>query len=152
MNPTQARREQQLRQLVAEGVPLHTLGKSGHWIIGSLHIYTATGRWFSGTTGKRGRLSSHPIRQIVEREYCPAHVKTGAGPGVQSKELRVYMAPRHGFEPRFTAPKAAVLPLDDRGAREEGAIAIQFNRVKRQAPDRERSPVCVRSPVKGRFI
>jgi len=28
MNPTQARREQQLRQLVVEGVPLHTLGKS----------------------------------------------------------------------------------------------------------------------------
>ncbi len=26
------------------------------------------------------------------------------------------MAPRHGFEPRFTAPKAAVLPLDDRGS------------------------------------
>ena len=25
------------------------------------------------------------------------------------------VAPRHGFEPRFTAPKAAVLPLDDRG-------------------------------------
>ena len=23
------------------------------------------------------------------------------------------VAPRHGFEPRFTAPKAAVLPLDD---------------------------------------
>ena len=28
------------------------------------------------------------------------------------------VAPRHGFEPRFTAPKAAVLPLDDRGKRE----------------------------------
>src|SRR5690242_10992976 len=27
------------------------------------------------------------------------------------------LAPRHGFEPRFTAPKAAVLPLDDRGTR-----------------------------------
>src|SRR5437762_11875346 len=27
------------------------------------------------------------------------------------------VAPRHGFEPRFTAPKAAVLPLDDRGIR-----------------------------------
>ena len=27
------------------------------------------------------------------------------------------LAPRHGFEPRFTAPKAAVLPLDDRGIR-----------------------------------
>src|SRR3954451_24303187 len=25
------------------------------------------------------------------------------------------LAPRHGFEPRLTAPKAAVLPLDDRG-------------------------------------
>jgi hypothetical protein len=31
------------------------------------------------------------------------------------------VAPRHGFEPRFTAPKAAVLPLDDRGS-EAGAI------------------------------
>ena len=29
--------------------------------------------------------------------------------------ILLYMAPRHGFEPRFTAPKAAVLPLDDRG-------------------------------------
>jgi hypothetical protein len=29
--------------------------------------------------------------------------------------VRIQVAPRHGFEPRFTAPKAAVLPLDDRG-------------------------------------
>ncbi len=29
------------------------------------------------------------------------------------------LAPRHGFEPRFTAPKAAVLPLDDRGMRKK---------------------------------
>jgi hypothetical protein len=36
-----------------------------------------------------------------------------------------YLAPRHGFEPRFTAPKAAVLPLDDRGIRAEGCP--QFN-------------------------
>jgi hypothetical protein len=28
-----------------------------------------------------------------------------------------FVAPRHGFEPRLTAPKAAVLPLDDRGTR-----------------------------------
>src|SRR5947207_3148983 len=34
--------------------------------------------------------------------------------GIYSENL----APRHGFEPRFTAPKAAVLPLDDRGKRE----------------------------------
>jgi hypothetical protein len=33
---------------------------------------------------------------------------------VRSSKTEV-VAPRHGFEPRFTAPKAAVLPLDDRG-------------------------------------
>jgi hypothetical protein len=70
MHPAQARREQQLRELVAEGVPLRTRGKSGHWIIGSLHIYTSTGRWFSEATGQRGRLNSRSIRQIVKTEYC----------------------------------------------------------------------------------
>src|SRR2546422_10693480 len=33
----------------------------------------------------------------------------------KSCKLKIKVAPRHGFEPRFTAPKAAVLPLDDRG-------------------------------------
>src|SRR5580693_3971605 len=33
-----------------------------------------------------------------------------------------FLAPRHGFEPRFTAPKAAVLPLDDRGLLGDYAI------------------------------
>jgi hypothetical protein len=70
MHPAQARREQQLRELVAEGVPLRTRGKSGHWIIGSLHIYTSTGRWFSEATGQRGRLNGRSIRQIVKTEYC----------------------------------------------------------------------------------
>jgi hypothetical protein len=69
MHPAQARREQQLRQLVVEGVPLRVLGKSGHWIIGPLHIYTASGRWLNAATGRRGRLNDHPIRQIVEIEY-----------------------------------------------------------------------------------
>ena len=35
------------------------------------------------------------------------------------------MAPRHGFEPRLTAPKAAVLPLDDRGTG-SSKIVYQF--------------------------
>jgi hypothetical protein len=96
MHPAQARREQQLRQLVVEGVPLRTLGKSGHWIIGSLHIYTASGRWLSEATGRRGRLNGHPIRQIVKIEYCclplrdkqstvsDAPCKDRAGPGAQT--------------------------------------------------------------------
>jgi hypothetical protein len=36
----------------------------------------------------------------------------GTGLFLEAKVL----SPRHGFEPRFTAPKAAVLPLDDRGS------------------------------------
>jgi hypothetical protein len=90
MHPAQARREQQLRQLVVEGVPLRTLGKSGHWIIGSLHIYTASGRWLSAATGKRGRLNGHPIRQIVKTEYCcsPLRELTVDRVGVQPPRSR----------------------------------------------------------------
>ena len=40
-----------------------------------------------------------------------ARVKLNRCPGSTDRTV----APRHGFEPRFTAPKAAVLPLDDRG-------------------------------------
>jgi hypothetical protein len=65
MHPAQARREQQLRQLVVEGVPLRTLGKSGHWIVGPLHIYAASGRWLNAATGRRGRLNDRSIRRIV---------------------------------------------------------------------------------------
>ena len=34
---------------------------------------------------------------------------------VEASKGEKKLAPRHGFEPRLTAPKAAVLPLDDRG-------------------------------------
>lgn len=69
MHSAQARRERELRQLVMEGVPLRTLGKSGHWILGGLHIFTQSGRWFSETTGKRGRLYGRSMRQIIDSEY-----------------------------------------------------------------------------------
>ena len=46
------------------------------------------------------------------------------GDGVHKNEAGIsegkMLAPRHGFEPRFTAPKAAVLPLDDRGISRRG--------------------------------
>ena len=46
-------------------------------------------------------------------------VREMAGAAVNKTAARSWgrsvVAPRHGFEPRFTAPKAAVLPLDDRG-------------------------------------
>ena len=75
MQLARARREQQLRQLASEGVPLCTFGKSGHWKVGPLHIYTAAGRWLQEETGRRGRLNSQCMSQILEREYyaymCP---------------------------------------------------------------------------------
>src|SRR5215471_9839288 len=55
------------------------------------------------------------------------------------------LAPRHGFEPRLTAPKAAVLPLDDRGIEQLRRLAeLQFS--KRDGP-LTISPVRVRSAV-----
>lgn len=69
MNPAQARREQQLRQLVAKGIPLRARGRSGHWILGPLHIYTASGRWLNEATARRGRLNDNSIRRIIEMEY-----------------------------------------------------------------------------------
>src|SRR5437879_5072568 len=44
--------------------------------------------------------------------YQPLYKGWYRGPKLQSLKG---LAARHGFEPRFTAPKAAVLPLDDRG-------------------------------------
>ena len=69
MHAAQVRREQELRRLVLEGVPLCTLGKSGHWTIGPLHIYTAAGRWFSERTGRRGLLLGQSMRRLIEAEY-----------------------------------------------------------------------------------
>jgi hypothetical protein len=72
MQAAQERREQELRQLVLEGVPLRTQGKSGHWTLGPLHIYTAAGRWFSEQTGRRGRLNGQLMRQVIDAEYDPS--------------------------------------------------------------------------------
>ena len=48
------------------------------------------------------------------------------------------VAPRHGFEPRFTAPKAAVLPLDDRGKWMRRDLPLQCSvrhSIPRNGPD-----------------
>src|SRR5512144_3240757 len=60
-------------------------------------------------------------------EICAAqhgHAGVNKNPAKSLGENEV--APRHGFEPRFTAPKAAVLPLDDRGML-ESAGSDQFS-------------------------
>lgn len=44
------------------------------------------------------------------------------------------LAPRHGFEPRFTAPKAAVLPLDDRGILRRTALQCSVLNVQPATP------------------
>ncbi len=64
-------------------------------------------------TGENRRLTKTcAMLRIRARRPPRAHVKkttVGSWGGT-------VLAPRHGFEPRFTAPKAAVLPLDDRGS------------------------------------
>ena len=68
MYSAQLRREQELYLLAQQGVPLRTSGKYGHWILGPLHLYTASGRWFNQETGARGRLKRRML-QVIEREY-----------------------------------------------------------------------------------
>ncbi len=66
------------------------------------------------TVSKRRKPTRKYLRNVglLERQKRPAVNAIGA----KTLEERT-VAPRHGFEPRFTAPKAAVLPLDDRGVR-----------------------------------
>ena len=49
------------------------------------------------------------------------------------------VAPRHGFEPRFTAPKAAVLLLDDRGNRVGTTSLILVSQLPASVRSREES-------------
>lgn len=86
MQAAQVRREHELQYLVLKGVPLCTLGKSGHWMLGPLHIFTAAGRWFNEETGRRGRLNSDSMSRVVEREYFQqlCSKKSGACRGFES--------------------------------------------------------------------
>ena len=80
MRVAQFRREQELRQLVLLGVPLRTRGKSGHWVLGPLHIYTYAGRWLNECTGERGQRSA-PVQRRVG-----AQVQDGCGNAQQCSE------------------------------------------------------------------
>src|SRR5579871_2228633 len=51
------------------------------------------------------------------------------------------LAPRHGFEPRFTAPKAAVLPLDDRGMISRGRTTSVYQGVITAQGDSGNAPI-----------
>lgn len=63
------------------------------------------------TRENAGHAKTYGILRIRARETAGTAVNKM---GATSWDTKV-VAPRHGFEPRFTAPKAAVLPLDDRG-------------------------------------
>ena len=80
LHAAQSRREHELMQLVREGLRLRRLGKTGHWILSFLHIYTASGRWLNTKTGHHGRLGQTQIRTLVEREYSAQIVEPGGGP------------------------------------------------------------------------
>lgn len=96
MSSARARRERELCQLFREGVPLRAMGKSGHWIIGRLHIYAACGRCFNERTCERGRLNGHSMRGIVGLEYTQPNAGMTAaaltGYAAQTKQTVPYTA------------------------------------------------------------
>ena len=59
---------------------MRRLGKSGHWIIGSLHLYTAAGRWFDTISGCRGRLNGCSMHSLVKRAWTAQPPSVEAGP------------------------------------------------------------------------
>ena len=64
-------------------------------------------------SNRRDRPARENLRNVADTGYgggCRCRQDNGRGIWYADS-----LAPRHGFEPRFTAPKAAVLPLDDRG-------------------------------------
>jgi hypothetical protein len=73
----QARRERELETLAGEGVAVRTLGKTGHWQIGDLHIYTQCGRWLNTFTGRRGRLNGRSMRRLIQTEYYDVMLRPG---------------------------------------------------------------------------
>ena len=75
-----------------------------HGTFGSSHHLTSAGNLRPDSIETPG-MDSNPraMGQRVSRS------------GILMESTQKGVAPRHGFEPRFTAPKAAVLPLDDRG-------------------------------------
>ena len=67
----------------------------------------------------QGILASPPNRlAVANQEQLASSAEIGS-----KNNLTWGVAPRHGFEPRFTAPKAAVLPLDDRGKAQAGSTS-----------------------------
>ena len=53
-----------------------------------------------------------PFENLKRSNQLSRRKDSAIGDGTTRNQIWL---PRHGFEPRFTAPKAAVLPLDDRG-------------------------------------
>ncbi len=87
--------------------------------------------WYSKTWGSTSTLglSLHPSAVSFPTGETARRARTcgmwrirarrATGAAVKIMSVGIWyadgVAPRRGFEPRFTAPKAAVLPLDDRG-------------------------------------
>src|ERR1035441_9951228 len=72
---------------------------------------------------------------------------------VYSPSVRGFgVAPRRGFEPQFTAPKAAVLPLDDRGmaSRRDNPSSVPVCSPLPQRPSPPRPPPLAATMRNGR--
>jgi hypothetical protein len=61
------RRDHELQQLAAEGIPLVFHGR-WHASIGPLHIWPHSGRWSNEVTQRGGRINSLSMRTLIGRE------------------------------------------------------------------------------------
>jgi hypothetical protein len=122
-----------------ESLPVHRLSVRQNYYAGEFGSVKAE---------SRQRIVPLPMVVIDALQQIKSTSKfTGPDDPVFSNKA---VAPRHGFEPRFTAPKAAVLPLDDRGngsawfqSRPRAATRSPqrgFHARLDHAPDRHRGP------------
>src|ERR1019366_10746466 len=113
------RRRARLGNLSQQGCQLNRGRQRRNWRVRAVE---------RGQRSEPAWLRAHPGLHYFEpekppRTQIPRNVwdtgTAGMGDGVNYNSQRNLakrkLAPRRGFEPQFTAPKAAVLPLDDRG-------------------------------------
>lgn len=70
MKSAQKRREEELQELMKEGMAVRRLSR-WHFRIGTLHVWPAVGRWEDEESGHRGRLHNTSVRQILDEAIPP---------------------------------------------------------------------------------
>lgn len=110
METTRERREREIGDL-AERVRVRQF-EPGHYQIGALHLWPATGRWHNEMTGHRGRMGNLSVGDLVRREHLLV-VEENAR---YLDEIRAYMREHRAHLRRHRKRQAHVREMLDDGA------------------------------------